>query len=637
MGLIGDLSLRQKLTLISMAPAMAGLLVFLGASMIHDRQVYRNVLKNDLTSAAHMLAFNSAALLEFGDVLEGVKLLEAASIYNDVDYACIFDRNGEFFTEFVRPERRAGAVPDSPLPQGAYFEPNGVAVYYPVQHGGELLGTIYLHSTLDSYNARLKQKILTIALLLLLSGTFTVVLALRFQRLIYDPIFQLAGAARTISRTNDYGLRVIRQSNDEIGDLVEQFNRMLSRVQEKNNELRNEIIVRHAAEQQTAAANEELHFEINQRAQAEEQLGILLDTLQKKNEELQDFAYVVSHDLKAPLRGINSLATWLAKDYGDVMDEKGLRYLEQLQERSRRMHTLIEGILKYSRLGRASISPELLDSHAVARQVIDTLAPPESIHVQIVGQLPHVYYDRIMLLQIFQNLVGNAIQHLDRHDGTITLSCHPLQTEWEFAVRDNGIGIESRHFERIFRIFQSLKGGKDSETTGVGLALVKKIVERNQGRVRVESVPGAGATFFFTVPMGGGTAVNLGTLDVLIIDANADYAAMTGRLLEIAAHHVILASTWEQAASILSSPSARLDVILWDPDNLDAPLEAMIEAMGHLLPKPRIVACPARDSENLGLLGAIPGLAGILYKPFTMEKLSAILSSGENSPARRME
>jgi signal transduction histidine kinase/CheY-like chemotaxis protein len=634
MGLIGDLSLRQKLTLISMAPAMAGLLVFLGASTVHDRQVYRNVLRNDLTSAAHMLAYNSAALLEFGDVLEGVKLLEAASIYNDVDYACIFDRDGEFFTEFVRPDRHTVRAPTYPLPEGAYFEPNGVAVYYPVRHGGEVLGTIYLHSTLDSYNARVKQKLITIAFLLLISGSFTVVLALRFQRLIYDPIVQLAGAARTISRTNDYGLRVIRQSNDEIGDLVEQFNRMLHRVQEKNNELRNEIVVRQAAEQQTAAANEELHFEINQRAQAEEQLGVLLATLERKNEELQDFAYVVSHDLKAPLRGINSLATWLAKDYGSNLDEKGHRYLEQLQERSRRMHTLIEGILKYSRLDRAAISPELLDSHAVARQVLDTLAPPESICIEINGQLPHVYYDRIMLLQIFQNLVGNAIQHMGRADGTIVISCRPLRTEWEFSVRDDGIGIETRHFERIFRIFQSLKTGKENETSGVGLALVKKIVERNHGRVRVESVPGEGATFFFTVPMGSEKASHLGPLEVLIVDANADYAAMTGRLLEIAGHGVTLATTWEQAAAILSSPPARLDVILWDPDNLDAPVEAMLESLGRLHPKPRIVACPARDSETMALLEGLPGLAGILYKPFTMEKLSAILSAGENSPAR---
>lgn len=632
MGVIRDLSLRQKLTLISVVPAMAGLLIFLGASMLHDRQVYRTFLTNELTSAAHMMAFNSAALLEFEDKLEGVKLLEAASIYNDVDYACIFDRNNELFSEFSRRTPVRSLAPPYPLPEGAYFNSVGVAVYYPVRFGGEQMGTIYIHSTLTSYNGLLQRKALTIAILLLVSSTLTVIIALRFQRLIYNPIIQLAGAAQTISQTNDYSLRVVRQSNDELGDLVEQFNRMLNRVQEKNNALKYEIVVRQAAEQQIAAANEELHYEISQRTQAEEQLGVLLEDLEKKNLELQDFAYVVSHDLRAPLRGINSLATWLTKDYGALLDEKGLRYLDQLRERSRRMHMLIEGILLYSRLGRASISPELLDSHALVRQVIELLSPPDNIRVSIEGHLPMVYYDRIMLLQIFQNLIGNAIQHMGNTTGHVSIGCSASDAEWEFVVRDDGIGIESRHFDRVFKIFQSLNTERNNENNGIGLALVKKIVERNHGRIYLESEPGKGSEFYFTIPLRGEDQQNLGALSIAIVDSNGDYAAVTRKLLENSGHQVYVARSWESAEALFAATGEHLDVVLWDPKNIDVSPSDMVSTIQRFQPQARIIICTVKSSRSGITPDDLPGILGGIYKPLTVEKLNAVLSAGTIKP-----
>lgn len=618
MRLFANLSLRQKLTLISLGPAMAGLLLFIGLSMADDRQIYRNMLRNDLSRAAHMLAFNSAALLEFEDQLEGAKLLEAAAVYSEIDYACILDAQGEVFSQFARAEPGRATAP--PLrATGAYFERDGVSVYYPILHGGVPLGTVYLHATLESYDQRVRRKAFTIGLLLLLAASLTVLFALRAQRLIYDPIVQLAGAARTISRTNDFSLRVVRESNDEIGDLVEQFNRMMARVQEKNSALRSEILVRQAAEQQIAASNEELHFEINQRAQAEEQRGALLADLERKNAELQDFAYIVSHDLKAPLRGINSLASWLADDYGDVLDDRGRRYLDQLRDRTRRMHNLIEGILRYSRLGRAELSPELLESRAIVAQVIETLAPPENIAVEIAGHLPPVYYDRIMLLQVFQNLIGNALQHLAKPAGTVTIACRAGVGEWEFSVHDDGVGIEGRHFDRIFRIFQSLKP-RENETSGIGLALVKKIVERNHGRIEVDSEPGVGTTFRFTVPMQQNAPGPHESLNILVLDPNQDCANATRKLLEHGGHHVSMATTWPAAEELLAREGAVLDILLWDPENLGEDTARLEEASARFPSGIRVIAC---TSSGTGM-----EWPGALRKPLTLEKLASALASG---------
>ncbi|MCP4689185.1 MAG: PAS domain S-box protein, partial [Desulfobacterales bacterium] len=189
-------------------------------------------------------------------------------------------------------------------------------------------------------------------------------------------------------------------------------------------------------------AEEALHFAMEQRAQAEEQLKILVKDLERANNELQDFAYVVSHDLKAPLRGISSLTQWLSDDYEDVLDDAGREYLDKLLVRTRRMYGFIEGILQYSRAGRVEANPERLDAGEVVREVIDDLSPPDNITVSINGVLPEVVYDRMLLGQLFQNLISNAVKHLDKPSGEVTVSCADLGDAHSFCVRDNGVGIE---------------------------------------------------------------------------------------------------------------------------------------------------------------------------------------------------
>jgi two-component system sensor kinase FixL len=242
--------------------------------------------------------------------------------------------------------------------------------------------------------------------------------------------------------------------------------------------------------------------DISQNRYYEEVREALLAALKKANTELADFAYIVSHDLKAPLRAISSLAGWLAEDYADKIDDRGREQIGLLLKRTKRMHNLIEGILAYSRLGRVKPVLAEVDSHETARQVIESLAPPGSISVGIEGHLPAVVYDRTHLEQLIQNLCSNAIKHLGKPAGRVTISCAEIPGFWEFCVRDDGAGIDPSHFDRIFKIFQTLKPRDEVESTGIGLTIVKKTVELYGGRVRVESAPDRGAAFFFTVPKG---------------------------------------------------------------------------------------------------------------------------------------
>lgn len=240
--------------------------------------------------------------------------------------------------------------------------------------------------------------------------------------------------------------------------------------------------------------------DISERKQAEERHARLLREIASANEELTSFAYVVSHDLKAPLRGIGALADWLSTDYADKFDDEGREHMRLLINRVHRMGGLIDGILQYSRVGRVKETPVPVDLNRVVRDVIDLLAPPGNIRVTVDANLPTIRTEPTRIQQVFQNLISNAIKYMDKPDGEIHVGCSAEAGQWKFSVADNGPGIEQRHFERIFQLFQTLAPRDKIESTGVGLALVKKIVDMYGGRVSLESRMGEGSTFFFTLP-----------------------------------------------------------------------------------------------------------------------------------------
>jgi PAS domain S-box-containing protein len=239
--------------------------------------------------------------------------------------------------------------------------------------------------------------------------------------------------------------------------------------------------------------------DITERKRAEAENAQLMQEIRSANEELTSFAYVVSHDLKAPLRAIGSLADWLSTDYADKFDDEGKEHMRLLMSRVHRMGGLIDGILQYSRVGRIKEGVVEVDLNNIVREVIDMLAPPEHIKVDIQGTLPTIKTERTRIQQVFQNLVSNAIKYMDKPLGEVIISCADDGNFWRFSVSDNGPGIEKRHFERIFLLFQTLAPRDRVESTGVGLALVKKIVEMYGGQVTVESTPGSGSTFSFTM------------------------------------------------------------------------------------------------------------------------------------------
>ncbi len=241
--------------------------------------------------------------------------------------------------------------------------------------------------------------------------------------------------------------------------------------------------------------------DITERKKAEKRMAQLFKEFENVNQELNDFAYIVSHDLKAPLRAISSLATWLATDYADKLDDEGKEHLRLLLSRVKRMNNLIDGILQYSRVGHIREEKVNVELNELIDDVIYTLAPPPHIDIRVENRLPVVYADETRIRQVFQNLLSNAIKYMDKSRGIIKVGCVKEGDFWRFNISDNGPGIEEKFQERIFHLFQTIQPRDDTNSTGIGLTLVKRIIEIYGGRIWLESEVGKGSTFYFTLPI----------------------------------------------------------------------------------------------------------------------------------------
>ncbi len=224
-----------------------------------------------------------------------------------------------------------------------------------------------------------------------------------------------------------------------------------------------------------------------------------LERLTASNSELVNFVHVAAHDLKSPLRTIGCLAGIVAKDYGDKIDTEGKEYIDLIVARAECMSERIDKILRYSEIGRVETTSQKVDLNVVLQNVIQDIAHSEGLEIVVENELPVVISQEDRISEIFYHLINNSVQHMDKPQGRITIGCVEEGNFWKFSIADNGQGIEKKYHEKIFEIFQTLSSGCEFRSTGIGLSMVKKIVEIFGGNVWLESDVGVGTTFYFTL------------------------------------------------------------------------------------------------------------------------------------------
>jgi PAS domain S-box-containing protein len=222
--------------------------------------------------------------------------------------------------------------------------------------------------------------------------------------------------------------------------------------------------------------------------------------LEERNTELDSFVHIVSHDLKAPLRAISNLSQWIEDDLEGTLSASVQEQMTLLRTRVHRMQALIDELLDYALVGRVDSTVELVDLQKLLREVVDSVAPPPTFTITIAPDLPRLHTKRLFLSQVFANLIGNAVKYHDRLDGSVHISAQECGEFYEFAVADDGPGIDPVYQDNIFVIFQTAAPKNVQGSTGIGLAIVKKIIETESGAIRLESELGKGTTLYFTWP-----------------------------------------------------------------------------------------------------------------------------------------
>jgi signal transduction histidine kinase len=480
MASLRDAPIRWKLKAILLVSSGGALLVAVAAHVVFDWLAFRQAAVRDLEVLARIASEQAAPAVVFKDPKAAQEILASLEAERQVVGAALYGADGRTFAGRVRPEAGPGALPAGPGPDGHAFTGGHLVLFRPVTAGAERVGSLFLRSDLSESWSRLRRNVLAGVGVLSVALIVAYVLGSRLEGLVIGPILGLADLARRVSRQRDYSARAPKESADELGQLVDDFNGMLAQIQ-----------LRDAALQQ---ARDELERRV--RARTAE--------LEEAMREMESFAYSMSHDLRAPLRAMHGFSQALIEEYSTALDAKGRDYAGRIGAAAARMDSLIQDLLAYGRLSHEQIAPEPILLPEVVSDVLKQLAMEireRRAEVRVEEPLPRVRAHRVTLGQVLTNLVTNALKFVapgteprvrlraERRDGRVRL--------W---VEDNGIGVDPRHHERIFRVFERLHRVEDYPGTGIGLAIVRKGMERMEGAAGVESEPGRGSRFWIELP-----------------------------------------------------------------------------------------------------------------------------------------
>ena len=647
-----DMSIRHKLMVILMVTSLAVLLLSSVAFLISDTITFWKVEKGKLSVLADIIGNNTSAAIAFNDRKAAQQTLEGLRANPHILVAYIVSKKGQVFARYLGSEAKEGdAAGKFKTPEDLIYGPKtpiwswdfNLEVTKPILLDDQAIGTVAIQSNIGELTTRLKWLLFVVTLIT--AGTLVIAyfLSAKLQQIISGPLLRLTRTMKAVSQQKDYSLREKKESNDELGILIEGFNEMLTQIQERDEENRikaeigrivsSTLDIDEVYERFAAAVRRLIHFDrmsicivgsehqmltvayavggdrmgrrpgdvfplsqsdnrcffqtrssvlvqtedfheieerfpfllnsfqygfrsmmsipliskdqvigvlnlrsvkvnaymerdlkimesigiqiagaianaqlFSERKRAEEALREKTEELARSNRDLEQFAYVASHDLQEPLRMVTSYVQLLAKRYRGKLDSDANEFVSFAVDGALRMWKLINDLLTYSRVGVRGKELEPTDCETVLDQSLNNLkvAIEENGAVVTHDPLPTVMADNPQLVQLFQNLIGNAIKFRGNELPRVHVSASRNGSAWIFSVCDNGIGIAPEYAKRIFIIFQRLHSREKYPGTGIGLSICQKIVERHGGRIWVESEVGKGAAFYFTLPASKG-------------------------------------------------------------------------------------------------------------------------------------
>jgi len=452
--------------------------------------------------------------LKFRDPKAATEILDKLKTERRIVAACIYGREGAVLAKYKRQDVTEEFLPPPAGTDGHAFQKGCVELFLRIEDNHRDMGSVYLKSDLLELNTRLQQYAKIVVAVLLASLSVAWLISSRLQRVVSQPILDLAKTTRVVSAEKNYSLRAVNHGDDELGVLIDGFNEMLAQIQARDGELEQG---RQHLEQRVQDRTRELELEIAERKQAEEKLRATAARLERSNRELQDFAYVASHDLQEPLRKVQAFGDRLKAACAKSLGAEGRDYLERMQAAAKRMQILIDDLLAFSRVTTKANPFEQIDLTRIAQEVLSDL----EVRIQQtggrveLGPLPALEADSLQMRQLFQNLIGNGLKfHQEGKPPVIKISGQVLDGPppgtaprgqadkfCQITVEDNGIGFDEKYSDRIFILFQRLHGRSAYDGTGIGLTICRKIADRHGGSITAKSTPGDGSVFVVALPL----------------------------------------------------------------------------------------------------------------------------------------
>src|SRR6266478_5123215 len=500
-------SISKKLTWMNMLVSGAALLLACAAFFAYDLYTFRVGIVGNLSTEAQILGSNTVSALVFNDPRTAGNTLSALNASPHIIYAAIYTPAGQTFAGYWRD----GSGRDLPLPalpagqtQAHWFAHGQMVLVQAIIFQGKLTGFVYILSDLRALDDRLKSYASIAAAVLLISLVVALLISRVAQRVISEPVVRLAQTVRIVSHEKNYSIRAVATGNrDEVSTLIESVNEMLEQIQQRDSAL--------------LRARDELERRVEERTT---QLAVANRELDLRNREVEratrlksKFLASMSHELRTPLNAIVGFSDLLAEQTAGMLNDKQQRFVNHIKQGSSHLLQLINDILDLSKIeaGQLELRCEDFQVKDALPEVLSTIRPlamAKNILVEHKMEADWaVYADRVRFKQILYNLISNAVKFTPK-DGRIDIDCQADGNSVRISVADNGIGIRAEDQAVIFEEFRQVEGAAETthEGTGLGLAITKRLVEQQGGRISVESEPGKGSRFTFTLPTGSRTA-----------------------------------------------------------------------------------------------------------------------------------
>jgi len=478
--LLKDAPIQHKLMRAIMLTSGAVLLVTCSFYFVYEFFTFRNTTIRQLSILGQIIANNSTAAMAFDSREDANEILSALKAEPHIVAAILYDKKGNLFSSYPSGANLISSTLSKSYFKEHYdFEDTYLAGYQPVVQGNNHLGTLYLRSDMGAMYERIRLYGILAIVVISISFLVAYLLSKNLQKSISKPILVLAEISKAIANRNDYSVRATKLGNDEIGLLTDAFNQMLEQIHTQNQEIQ--------------LFNKNLEQKIKERTYE----------LEMANKELEAFSYSVSHDLRAPLRSIDGYSKILIEDYGSKLDDEGKRTLQVIVKNALKMGQLIDDLLAFSRLGKQNVTKIILDMNAIAQRATEEIVAQNNKASEItIDPLLTTKGDSSMLKQVMTNLISNAVKYSTKKEKPLIKIGSYHENDYDvFYVKDNGAGFDMKYYDKLFGVFQRLHSPSEFEGTGVGLALVHRIITKHGGKVWAEGKVNEGATFYFSLPV----------------------------------------------------------------------------------------------------------------------------------------